>query len=58
MKHGDRVKIETKEETVEGRFMPSTREGFLVLKLDSGYNIGISEKKILKKEKISPCKLG
>ncbi len=41
-KPGDKVRIKTDKGTYEGRLMPS-REGY-VLKLDTGYNIGFSNK--------------
>src|SRR3989338_1334923 len=43
---GDRVLVYTKEKSVEGIVLPSSTKETLVLKLDSGYNIGISRKKI------------
>ncbi|HLC65258.1 MAG TPA: Glu-tRNA(Gln) amidotransferase subunit GatD [Candidatus Nanoarchaeia archaeon] len=43
---GDRVLVETSDETIEGTLMPS--EGNVVLKLKSGYNIGISKDRIKK----------
>lgn len=43
---GDRVLIYTTEKSVEGVVMPSSTKQTLVLKLDSGYNIGVSRKKI------------
>lgn len=60
---GDRVKIITKEDEFEGILMPRPEildKGITVIKLDSGYNIGIETKKIkdtkviekFKKEKI------
>ena len=49
---GDRVRIGTASETFEGVLVPTTQSnpGFVVLKLSSGYNIGIDEKKITKIE--------
>ncbi|MBR9676338.1 Glu-tRNA(Gln) amidotransferase subunit GatD [Candidatus Woesearchaeota archaeon] len=50
---GDIVKVTTTDEVVEGMILPrpDILEGdFLVLKLSSGYNIGIDEKKIKKVE--------
>ncbi len=44
---GDLVKIETKEETFEGVLMPEEK-GVVVVKLRSGYNIGIDKSKIKK----------
>lgn len=48
-KAGDRVKVITEEEEIEGILMPRPElleEGITVVKLDSGYNIGIKDKKI------------
>ncbi|MEM4246970.1 MAG: Glu-tRNA(Gln) amidotransferase subunit GatD [Candidatus Woesearchaeota archaeon] len=44
-KTGDRVKVLTAEETIEGVLMPDEKD-FVVLKLDTGYNIGIDKKRI------------
>ncbi len=54
-KPGDSVKVTTLSEEVNGTLMPSGTldSGFVVLKLDSGYNIGISKNKIKKIELIS-----
>jgi len=38
MKAGDRIQVITKDEVLEGRFMPSPDKDILVLKLESGYN--------------------
>ena len=48
MKVGDRILVETKDKKVEGVLMPSVKEGSLVLKMDSGYNLGVSKKKVVK----------
>ena len=47
-KAGDKVEIVTKDETFEGVFIPvpEKEEDFVLLKLDSGYNIGILRKRI------------
>ncbi len=45
---GDKVKLVTKQETVEGILLPSFQEGVTLLKLDNGYNIGFPEKEITK----------
>ncbi|MBN2566929.1 Glu-tRNA(Gln) amidotransferase subunit GatD [Candidatus Woesearchaeota archaeon] len=50
-KEGDRVAITTDDGIYEGILMPRPEllpKGFRVLKLDSGYNIGIDEKRIRK----------
>lgn len=55
MKPGDRVKIKTKKEIFEGILMPRSEladDGHIVVKLDSGYNIGISKKDIEKSDVI------
>ena len=41
MESGDRVRVERDDQTHEGVVLPSTTETELVVKLDSGYNIGI-----------------
>ncbi|MBR9690529.1 Glu-tRNA(Gln) amidotransferase subunit GatD [Candidatus Woesearchaeota archaeon] len=58
-KAGDMVKVVTKDEMVEGIVLPrpDILEGdFLVVKLDSGYNIGIDQKKIKKIEVLKKAK--
>jgi len=55
----DYVRITTKESTFEGVLLPRPdilESGITVLKLDSGYNIGIEEKKIVKTEVIKAHK--
>jgi len=42
---GDTVNIHTTEETITGTLMPEEKN-FVVVKLDTGYNIGISKKNI------------
>jgi glutamyl-tRNA(Gln) amidotransferase subunit D len=48
MKPGDKVKVVTKDETIEGVLVPSPEleKDVVIIKLDSGYNIGIEKKKI------------
>jgi glutamyl-tRNA(Gln) amidotransferase subunit D len=49
--HGDRVRIKTAEQCYDGILMPRPgllEEGFTILKLDNGYNIGISNERIEK----------
>ncbi len=41
MNEGDRVRVERAEQTYEGVVLPSSTASELVLKLDSGYNVGI-----------------
>ena len=45
---GDYAEISTKDEKFEGFLIPSTNKDIYVLKLDSGYNIGINKNKIKK----------
>jgi len=47
-KPGDKVKVVTKDETFEGVLMPNEETDAVVIKLDSGYNIGVDNKKIKK----------
>ena len=44
-KPGDRVKVVVEKEEIEGVLMPEEKE-FLVLKLDTGYNMGIDKKRV------------
>ncbi|MBI2147739.1 Glu-tRNA(Gln) amidotransferase subunit GatD [Candidatus Woesearchaeota archaeon] len=46
-KPGDRVIVTTKKEEVDGILMPNQETEALVLKLASGYNIGISQDKVV-----------
>jgi glutamyl-tRNA(Gln) amidotransferase subunit D len=50
-KPGDKVKVTTKDEVVEGILMPNEETDSIVIKLDSGYNVGIEKTKIKKIEK-------
>ena len=45
MEPGDLIEVKTKDETVKGILMPSNKKTTFI-KLDSGYNIGIDNKKI------------
>jgi len=45
MAQWDKVKVVTKDEEIEGILMPE-QPGFVVLKLDSGYNIGVDKKRV------------
>lgn len=50
-KAGDRVKVETKDEVIEGILIPRPDilpQDVVVVKLDSGYNIGVEKKRIKK----------
>ena len=44
---GDKVKIVTENQTVEGVLMPAPKDTFLI-KLDSGYNVGVESKDVRK----------
>ncbi|MBI5798189.1 Glu-tRNA(Gln) amidotransferase subunit GatD [Candidatus Woesearchaeota archaeon] len=48
MNEGDRVLVETKDKKFEGVVLPSATKGSVVLKLVSGYNVGIVKKEIKK----------
>ena len=53
--YGDVVKVYTDEKNYEGILMPRPEifeKGFIVVKLDNGYNMGIDEKRIKKIEAI------
>ena len=45
-KPGDRVKVVTAEETFEGVLMPSEEADFVMIKLYTGYNMGISKERV------------
>jgi glutamyl-tRNA(Gln) amidotransferase subunit D len=44
-KPGDRVSIVAKDETVQGVLLPEEKD-FVIVKLDSGYNIGVDKKRV------------
>jgi glutamyl-tRNA(Gln) amidotransferase subunit D len=46
-KSGDLVLVKTKEMQEEGILIPSPKDNILMIKLDSGYNIGFEKKKLL-----------
>ncbi|MBT4835028.1 Glu-tRNA(Gln) amidotransferase subunit GatD [Candidatus Woesearchaeota archaeon] len=50
MKTGDHIEIKTSTRLVKGILMPDSISGKLVLKLSSGYNIGIDQKNIKSKK--------
>ncbi len=52
MNPGDIVEIKTSSETFRGVLMPESINNKLVLKLDSGYNLGINKSKIKSKKVI------
>ncbi|MFO8016754.1 MAG: Glu-tRNA(Gln) amidotransferase subunit GatD [Candidatus Woesearchaeota archaeon] len=43
---GDKVRITTKDEKIEGTMMPSENADVIMVKLDSGYNIGIDKSRV------------
>src|SRR3989344_5228072 len=49
-KHGDKVRVVTKKETIEGILMPSSDLEAVMIKLPSGYNIGFKKKETKKIE--------
>ncbi len=51
-KEGDIVKVRTSDEEVEGIVIPSFDEDVLLLKLNTGYNLGIERSKVKKVTKI------
>ena len=55
-KPGDKIKVILKDEEHIGILMPNEETDSIVIKLSSGYNIGIAEKKIKKIEVIEKYK--
>lgn len=47
---GDKVRISTKKEVLEGILMPSSDKETVILKLSSGYNIGVEQRDVVKIE--------
>ncbi|MDD2755513.1 MAG: Glu-tRNA(Gln) amidotransferase subunit GatD [Methanothrix sp.] len=45
MELGDRISVKRNDTRYEGVLMPCRREGYLVMKLDNGYNIGLCAEK-------------
>jgi len=45
---GDRIKVVTKKETIEGMLMPTFDKNVVLIKLDNGYNVGFPKKEITK----------
>ncbi|HLD06815.1 MAG TPA: Glu-tRNA(Gln) amidotransferase subunit GatD [Candidatus Nanoarchaeia archaeon] len=43
---GDLIEIVTADEIITGRYVPQQDEDVLIIKLDSGYNIGIEKRKV------------
>lgn len=52
MKEGDVVKLKTSDGEFEGVVIPSFDEKVVLLKLDSGYNVGIERKKVKSVKKL------
>jgi glutamyl-tRNA(Gln) amidotransferase subunit D len=46
-KPGEKVKIRTVKEEIEGRLLESHEPGLLLIKLDSGYNVGVKKEEIV-----------
>ncbi|MFH1500453.1 MAG: Glu-tRNA(Gln) amidotransferase subunit GatD [archaeon] len=55
-KAGDRVRISTVKEDIEGILLESHETGIILVKLDSGYNIGIKKEDITETELIKELK--
>ena len=53
---GDRIKVQTKTKSWEGHALESHDPEIILLKLKSGYNIGIRENEILNAQVILPAK--
>lgn len=51
-KAGDRVKLRLGTEEIEGQFLDSPESSIVLLKLESGYNIGIKKENILAARKL------
>ncbi|MDP3734350.1 MAG: Glu-tRNA(Gln) amidotransferase subunit GatD, partial [Nanoarchaeota archaeon] len=45
---GDRIKVITKKETIEGMLMPTFDKNVVLIKLDNGYNVGFPKKEVTK----------
>lgn len=54
--YGDKIKVISDSEELEGIYLPSLNKEILVLKLKNGYNIGLERKKIKKINLISSSK--
>ncbi|MAG19999.1 Glu-tRNA(Gln) amidotransferase GatDE subunit D [archaeon] len=55
-KPGDQIQVKTKDEIFDGILIPSVNKKTLILKLSSGYNIGISKSKIKSIKKLKTPK--
>jgi len=47
IEHGDEVKVITSKEEREGKLLKSPKQGVILIKLGSGYNIGIKKEDVL-----------
>ena len=56
IKEGDIAKIKTDKDEFEGTILPSHEGGIILMKLNSGYNVGIEEKRIKGVKKIGSKK--
>jgi glutamyl-tRNA(Gln) amidotransferase subunit D len=54
--YGDKVKIILVKEEYQGILLENSEKGIIILKLDSGYNIGFNQKDILKIEVVEKLK--
>src|SRR3989344_444038 len=43
---GDKVKIITSSETIEGILVPSPKEDTIIIKMSNGYNLGVFKKEV------------
>jgi glutamyl-tRNA(Gln) amidotransferase subunit D len=57
-KTGDKVEVKTKDTTYSGIVMPAPSENIIILKLNSGYNLGISLTKDVSIRKIGKLEKG
>lgn len=57
MEAGDKIRVVWKGGTIEGTVMPQTNKKRIVLKLGSGYNVGLDIKNVKKIEKIGKEKI-
>ncbi len=58
METGDRIRVVWKGKTIEGIAMPQTNKEKIVLKLSSGYNVGLDRKNVEKIEIVGKEMLG
>ncbi len=58
IKPGNKIKIKTVKEIIEGRLLESPQANLYLIKLDSGYNIGVKKEDVVSIEKIKEKKEG